>query len=230
MIPGRTCELSDVGFLKTYADLSERETSALHTAVYTSMQRSWLGHQMQKNPFDLMSQHDILYQNRPDILVETGTWHGGSALYYATLMDAVDHGIVITVDNWRWIGRPTHPRIHFVNGDSVDPHVVEAIRTVAKQALKVMVVLDSDHTKAHVLKELELYAPMVTMGQYLIVEDTNIHGNPIRSDLPEGPYEAVVEWLKEMTDFAIDAEIEPIISNCPGGYLCRVKPTDPEAL
>jgi len=230
MIPGRTAELYDVGFLKTYADLSDRETTALHMAVYASTQGVWLGHQMQKNAFDLMAQHDILYQSRPDVLVETGTWKGGSALYYATLMDAMNHGMVITVDKWNWLGRPTHPRIHFVGGDSIDPHVVQSIRNVTDQALKVMVVLDSDHTKAHVLEELRLYAPMVTLQQYLIVEDTNIHGHPIRTDLPEGPYEAVVEWLKQTTEFAIDEEIEPIISNCPGGYLCRVKTSDPEAV
>jgi cephalosporin hydroxylase len=223
VIPGRAGELYENYDLTKYLTLTEREEWGIHMAVYASTQGVWLGHQMQKCPLDLMSQHDIIWQNRPDCLVETGTWKGASALFYATLMEGMNHGFVITVDHSDWVGKPNHPRINYITGKSTNPEVMELIHRVTDHCMKVMVVLDSDHTKAHVLQEMDLYAPLVTMGQYMIVEDTNIHGHPIRADCPEGPYEAVQEWLTRHDDFVIDSEIEPIVSHCPKGYLQRIK-------
>ena len=87
-----------------------------------------------------------------------------------------------------------------------------------------MVILDSDHTKEHVLRELELYSHFVTNGQYLIVEDSNIHGHPVRRELPPGPWEAIEEWLPTQDDFTQDREREKLLLTFnPGGYLKRTK-------
>jgi cephalosporin hydroxylase len=89
--------------------------------------------------------------------------------------------------------------------------------------MRVMVILDSDHNKEHVLKELNIYAPLVTRGSYIIVEDTNIHGHPLREELPEGPWEAVQEWLPKHPNFVIDHNIEPPVTNNPDGWLRRME-------
>src|SRR4030095_394246 len=183
----------------------------------------WLGYKIQKNPLDLMQYQKLLYDIRPDILVETGTFHGGSALYFATIMDALNHGVVITIDPWTWDLRPKHSRIYYMNDSAVKKEVIETVRQHAIQVIRVMVVLDSLHDKKHVLEELEAYAPMVTPGSYCVVEDTNIHGHGIRKDLPPGPWEAVHSWVKKHPEFAIDHNVEPPISNCPDGWLRRVK-------
>lgn len=183
----------------------------------------WLGYRMQKNPLDLIAYHNIIYDLRPDLLIETGTWHGASALYFATLMDQLNHGVVFTIDLFEWPMRPRHDRVFYLTGSSVEGEMVEYLREHFIRQMRVMVVLDSDHTKEHVAKELEIYAPMVTLGSYLVVEDTNIHGHPIRNDLPEGPWEAVHEWLPAHPEFEIDPVIEPVFSNNPEGWLRRIK-------
>ena len=179
----------------------------------------WLGYKMQKNPLDLVAYQNLIYDLRPDLIVECGTWHGGSALFYATIMDAINHGVVVTIDPWKWDLRPRHSRIYYIEGSSVDPSIVTIVKNHAVQCLRTMVVLDSLHTKEHVLQELDLYGPIVTPGQYLVVEDTNIHGHPVRDDLPEGPWEAVHEWLPKHPEFSIDKNQESLISNCPDGWL-----------
>jgi cephalosporin hydroxylase len=183
---------------------------------------TWLGYKIQKNPLDLWNYQSLLYDLKPDILIECGTWHGGSALFFSNIMDCVCHGNIFTIDTWKWPLRPQHPRITYVDGSSVDPDIVEAIRTYTCQVHRVMVILDSDHTKAHVLKELDFWAPHVTVGQYLVVEDTNIHGHPIRTDLPEGPWEAVHEWLPDHPEFVIDHNLECLGTASPDGWLRRV--------
>jgi cephalosporin hydroxylase len=184
---------------------------------------NWLGYKMQKNPLDLLSYHNLIYDLRPDILIECGTWHGGSAYYFATLMDALNHGAVLTIDPWKWDLRPKHPRIYYIGESSVDEKTVALVGQHAVQVPRVMVILDSLHVREHVLKELDFYSPFVTPGSYLVVEDTNIHGHPLRLDLPEGPWEAVHEWLPEHPEFVIDKAMEPPISNCPDGWLRRIK-------
>ena len=178
---------------------------------------------MQKSQLDLFQCANLIYDIRPDILIECGTWHGGSALYYATIMDAINHGTVLTIDAWDWGLRPKHDRIWYVTGSSVDENIAEIVTNTATQVMRIMVILDSDHTKEHVLKELNIYAPLVTRGSYCIVEDTNIHGHPLRQELPEGPWEAVQEWLPKHPNFAIDHQVEPPVTNNPDGWLRRME-------
>ena len=183
----------------------------------------WLGYSIAKSPFDLMAFHNLLYDVKPDLLIETGTWRGGSALFYATIMDATNHGNVMTIDNWEWRLRPQHPRIMYVALSSVDEMAVKIAHSYACQCPRVMVTLDSAHDKEHVLKELDLYAPMVTQGSYLVVEDTNINGHPVREDFGPGPWEALHEWLPNHPEFVIDHNVEQLYTNNPDGWLQRVK-------
>jgi cephalosporin hydroxylase len=196
-----------------------------HEAFYPRQQCWWMGHEMQKCPLDLFMYQEILWECKPDLVIECGTWRGGSALYLAHLCDILNHGMVLTIDINRWIGFPIHPRIAYITGNSVDREIFGRAKTFAAGFRNVMVILDSDHTKAHVLKELELYSELVTPRQYLIVEDTNIHGHPVRKDLPVGPFEAVETWLpKQNGDFQQDYACQRfLLTFNPGGYLRRLR-------
>ncbi len=138
-------------------------------------------------------------------------------------MDLLGHGRVITVDVVDVPGRPQHDRITYVTGSSVDPAILEQLRAAAADADSVMVVLDSDHSRDHVLAELRAYAPFVTPGSYLVVEDTNVNGHPILPSFGPGPHEAVETFLAESAPFVRDREREKFYFTFnPGGYLKRV--------
>jgi cephalosporin hydroxylase len=184
----------------------------------------WLGTKVQKVPFDLWIYQEILYQLRPDVIVETGTADGGSALFMATICDVLGTGRIITVDVWEREGRPVHPRITYLGGSSIAPEIVGRVRDLIGDKEKVMVVLDSDHSKAHVSEELKIYHNMVSKGQYMIIEDTNVNGNPIAPDFGPGPMEAVEEFLKDNHSFEIDRSREKFyLTFSPKGYLKRIR-------
>ena len=132
---------------------------------------TWFGVPFIKFPHDLIFYQKIIFETKPDLIIETGTKHGGTTLFLAQMLDLVGNGQIITIElnSWRKL-KFYHPRIIQLIGSSTDPEIFNKIDFRGK----VMVILDSDHSKAHVLKELELYAPMVSKGCYLIVEDTNI--------------------------------------------------------
>lgn len=211
--------------LSLTAESNQKIVDAFHTLWYPHQQVFWMGHEMQKCPMDLFMYQEILYETRPDLIIECGTWKGGSALYMAHLCDIMSHGMVVTVDINRFIGFPQHPRIMYVTGSSVDSSIIKQVSGIASGFRNVMVILDSDHTKPHVLKELEAYSEFVTPHQFLIVEDTNIHGHPVRTDLPEGPWEAVKQWLpKQEGDFIVDKMCERFLMTFnPSGYLRRIR-------
>jgi cephalosporin hydroxylase len=178
----------------------------------------FLGVPTLKNPLDLWIFQEILWEKQPDLILEAGTGHGGSALYLATILDAIGAGRVVTVD-WRDRGQPPHPRITYLGGRSTDPEVLAAMTPKEE---KTMVVLDSGHRMDHVLEELHAYSPFVSPRQYLIVEDTNLNGNPIRPDYGPGPMEAVEQFLSETGDFEPDRSREKFdVTTNPRGYLLR---------
>jgi cephalosporin hydroxylase len=183
----------------------------------------WLGLQTQKCPLDLWIYQEILSERRPGLIVETGTFFGGSAYFLACICDLVDNGRVITIDVREFPhGRPEHSRLEYRTGSSVAPEVVAGVRESIEAGERVMVILDSDHRKDHVLAELHAYAPMVTPGDYLIVEDTNVNGNPVLPDFGPGPKEAVDEFLAGDDTFAVDESREKFfLSFNPRGYLRR---------
>lgn len=185
----------------------------------------FLGHAVQKCPLDLWLYQEIMYRIRPDIIVETGTFAGGSALYIASLCDLLDTGRILTIDIEDQRGRPTHPRITYVRGSSVATEVVARVKAEIRSssaAPTVMVILDSDHSRDHVLGELEAYSPLVTKGSYLIVEDTNLNGHPVSPEHGPGPMEAVETFVAGHPDFAHDTEMDKFfLTFNPHGYLRR---------
>jgi cephalosporin hydroxylase len=144
-----------------------------------------------------------------------GTAHGGTTLYLATMLDLLGEGRIVTVD-WRERGRPEHPRITYIHGRSTE--VLDQIPVEDKT----MVILDSGHQRDHVLEELWCYSPRVSSGQYLIGEDTNLNGNPVRPEFGPGPTEAVEEFLAEHPEFTRDRAREKfLLTYNPGGYLLK---------
>jgi cephalosporin hydroxylase len=183
-----------------------------------------LGTPVLKLPLDLWLFQELIVELRPDLLVETGTFAGGSALYYATVMEAIGTGRVISIDVDSDPARPEHPRLQYIHGGSTDPRVVDYARASADNAERVMVILDSDHAADHVLEEMRAYAPLVSVGSLLIVEDTNINGHPVDPDFGPGPMEAVTRFLAQTVDFAPDRDLERrfLVTFHPRGYLRRM--------
>ena len=192
-------------------------------AFNMTWRNTWfMGHAILKCPLDLWLYQEILHTVRPAVIVETGTAFGGSALYFASLCDLLDHGRVITVDVEPRANRPAHPRITYVDGSSAAPDVVRQVTAAIGRAAPVLVVLDSDHRREHVLAELEAYGPLVTKGSYLIVEDTNLNGHPVEPDHGPGPLEAVETFLRGHPEFAHDTAMDKfLLSFNPRGYLRR---------
>jgi cephalosporin hydroxylase len=182
---------------------------------------AWLGVPLWKNPLDLWVYQEILHEVRPALIIETGTYRGGSAFYFASLCDLLGAGEIVTIDVMGRDNRPQHPRIEYVKSSSVEPALLERLATRAEACGgPVLVVLDSDHHKDHVAKELEAYHSLVTPGSYLIVEDTNINGHPVNPFFGPGPMEAVDEFLPKHPEFVIDAAREKyMVTHNPRGYL-----------
>lgn len=184
----------------------------------------WLGAPAQKSPLDMWSFQEILYETKPDVLVEMGTFKGGSAYFFASIFDLLKHGRVVTVDIEEFKGKPQHERITYLLGSSTSAEIAAKVRSSILPGERVMVVLDSDHHRDHVLKELRLYNGLVTPGCYLVVEDTHFNGHPILPKFGPGPMEAVDEFLGTNAAFVRDRTRERfLLTFNPGGYLKRVK-------
>ncbi|MFH0960742.1 MAG: CmcI family methyltransferase, partial [Pseudomonadota bacterium] len=184
----------------------------------------WLGIPVQKFPTDLWIYQELIFKLRPDLIIETGTLYGGSALYLATILEAVKHGRVFSVDISDGPDldnpRPRHQRIKYIKGSSTDEIVLLKLQEEANGLDTVMVILDSDHSKDHVLAELFYLKDLVTPGSYMIVEDTNINGHPVLPNFGPGPMEAVREFLWENDEFTVDSSLERLMLTAnPRGYL-----------
>ena len=195
---------------------------------------TWMGVPLHKCPTDLLTYQEIVYDVEPDVIIETGTLLGGSAYYLASLFDLIGRGRVITIDvdsreeslarvrSRAYKVRPEHPRITYIRGSSTSGDVFRQVKSLIHAGDRVLVVLDSDHSKTHVLEELREYSPLVSVGSYLIVEDTNANGHPVLPQFGPGPMEAVEEFLKTNTNFAPDRSREKhFLTFNPGGYLRR---------
>jgi cephalosporin hydroxylase len=192
--------------------------------VRTWHDTKWLGHLVLKNPLDLWNFQEILFERRPDVLIECGSAQGGSALYYASVFDLMGSGRVISIDVGENESRPDHDRITYLIGSSVSREVASRVRDEIEGCSRCMVVLDSDHSKDHVLRELRLYSEFVTVGDFLIVEDTCINGHPVSPQFGPGPMEAVREFLGEDERFISDPRDRKFLMTFnPNGYLRRVR-------
>jgi len=198
---------------RVQGDVVDRFTQAYYDGALfgeTRAETTWLGVRTDKCPLDLWIYQEMLHELRPDVIVETGTAFGGSALFLASMCDLLDHGRVITIDLQEFEGRPEHPRVEYVAGSSTDPEIVQRIETEVDGAGVVMVVLDSNHTRDHVLAELRAYAPLVTPGSYIVAEDTILNGHPVSPEFGPGPMEAVEDFLRERGDFEVDERREKL--------------------
>lgn len=186
----------------------------------------WQGVSIVKCPFDLHSYQEIIYETKPTLIIETGSFVGGSGLYLSHLLDLQGEGRVISVDLAADKDLPEHPRLTFIKGvSSTDLSVLDGLREEAKGE-RVMVILDSDHSKQHVLRELQLYHRLVSTGCYLIVEDTNPDGELFApgSMAEGGPAEAIKAWQPTNRGFAVDERRERLgFSFNQGGYLRRIR-------
>jgi len=177
----------------------------------------WMGIDVVKYPTDLILYQEVLFKNKPDFLVETGTHKGGSALFFANMFDLIGHGQVISVDI-KDHDPPKHQRITYIVGRATASDTLKQIKEMV-DGKSVMVVLDSNHHRSHVKRELIKYGEIATKGQYLVVEDTNYRQIGKR----EGPDEAVEWYLPRTKKFRVEhPEKQFMLTLSPGGWLRRI--------
>lgn len=218
-----------MGFAQLYLDPDKKENiiNEFHKLYYNShlQNKTWkdsyfLGTPIQKCPLDLFIYQEIIHDVRPDLIVEAGTASGGGALYLASICDLLKHGEVVTIDIVKLPNRPKHKRLKYISGSSTDEKVVKKVRKLAKNKKKVLVILDSDHSRDHVYNELHIYKDIVTPNSYMIVEDTNVNGHPVQHKHGPGPMEALEEFLDENKEFVVDTSREKhYLTFNPKGYL-----------
>jgi cephalosporin hydroxylase len=199
---------------------------------------SWLGLPIIQFPQDMLAMQELIWKCKPDLIIETGIAHGGSLIFYASVLELIGNGMVLGVDieireyNRAAIERHSlAKKIRMIQGSSIDDDIFKVVSNYSKDRKNIMVILDSNHTYEHVLKELNLYAPLVTKGSYLVVFDTAIE------DVPEeyfkdrlwgknnNPKTAVWKFMDINDRFVIDKEIENklLFTSAPDGYLKCVK-------
>ena len=167
------------------------------TNVWKGMK--WHGVRTLKLPSDVWNYQEIIFEHGIENVIETGTRHGGSALFFAEALAARGAGRVVSIDIDS-LSRElvTHERIDFLIGDSASPAMIErALGLIAPRKGPVFLILDSDHSRDHVLRELRAWVPLLRKGDYLVVEDTIVNGNPVRPQHGPGPLEAIAQYLVE---------------------------------
>ncbi len=182
----------------------------------------WMGVEAQKCPFDLFVYQELILELRPDLIVECGTASGGSATFLASICQLVGHGEVVSIDidNSAGKSQPLHPRLSYVQGDTLSPDTLQRISELVAGKQCVLVILDDDHNRDHVLEELRCYGRFVTNGSYLVVEDSNVNGNPVLPEFGPGPMEAIETFMQQSNEFEIDRSREKfLISFNPKGFL-----------
>ena len=196
----------------------------------------WLGIPVIQLPQDMVAMQEIIWEVKPDLIIETGIAHGGSLIMYASFIELLGKGHVLGIDidirthnRYAIEEHPMFKRITMFEGSSVSDEIAEKVRDFAKEYKKVMVILDSNHTHEHVLKELNLYSPLVSKGSYCVVFDTIVEDLPdeLFNDRTWGkgnnPKTAVHEFLKTHEEFESDETIpnKLSITAAPDGYLRR---------
>ncbi len=196
----------------------------------------WMGQGILKYPSDLMIYQEIIWDVKPELIIECGTYAGGTTLFLAHMLDLLGDNpisIVMSIDPYDHPPRREHPRIKYIQGSSTEYSVVQQIEKEKRNRWRggypvpTLVILDSDHSAPHVLNELKLYSPFVSVGSYIIVEDSNVNGHPVFPDHGPGPMEAMAEWWNT-TDakhfFRVDHSREHfLISANPNGFIQRTK-------
>ncbi len=239
----------------TNSDLYETAAAFMRASISQkySYNFSWLGCPIIQYPQDIVAVQELIWSIKPDLIIEAGIAHGGSVVFSASMLalldvcDAIQSGqkldprisprkvlgldIDIRAPNRAAIeAHPMASRIQMIEGSSIAPEVIEQVQEVAAQHSRVLVCLDSNHTHAHVLAELEAYAPLTSKGSYCVVYDTIVEDMPkeMFPDRPWGPEDnpktAVWKYLETHPEFEIDKSIQNklLITVAPDGYLRRV--------
>lgn len=206
--------------------------------VYTY---SWMGRPVIQLPDDMVRTQEVIYRLRPDLLIETGIAHGGSLIFYASLMQAMGHGHVLGIDiDIRRHNRDAieaHEMVHridMIEGSSTAPDVVARATEAAKNCETVLVILDSNHTYAHVMEELHAYAPLVTPGSYIVATDgvmRDVVGVPRAGEnwATDNPANAAEDFAAQNPDFVIEQPAWPFneatlsknVTHYPSAWLRR---------
>ncbi|MBB73434.1 MAG: cephalosporin hydroxylase [Planctomycetaceae bacterium] len=222
---------------KDYDKLSEISLCWAKASIENklSYEIDWLGIPVIQSPEDLILVQQVIYNVAPDYVIETGVAHGGSLIFYASILEAIGHGTVIGIDidirkhNRQILEKHRlFKRIELIEGDSTSQEVGETVRKKISPRSKVLVCLDSNHYKDHVLKELEIYSNFVGIGSYIVVFDTitslmSEHGVCDPSYINNGPREAIDVFLQQNQNFRIDGEFNKLfVSYSPDGYLKRI--------
>jgi cephalosporin hydroxylase len=230
-VAGNIRSLGGDADLQGLSNIWIRETTR-HKYTYNF---TWMGRPIIQFPQDLVAMQELIWRLQPDLIVETGVAHGGSLIFYASMLELLGGdrrvvGIDIDIRAHNRAEIEKHPmakRISLISGSSIDDGVLAQVHEQAAGHKQVMVVLDSNHTHEHVLRELELYSPLVCKGGYLVVFDTIVEDMPddFFADRPWGkgnnPKSAVHAFLKSNRRFEIDQDIQGklLITAAPDGYL-----------
>lgn len=236
-------EILSQGVNSELKSLSQEWINKANAGKY-SYHFEWMGRPIIQYPQDILAMQELVWKVQPDLIIETGIAHGGSLIFFASMLelnaacggpsDAEVIGIDIDIRSHNRSAIVRHPmnkRISMIEGSSIAQHVIEQVRAKAKNKQRVLISLDSNHTHEHVLAELEAYAPLTTVGSYCIVFDTVIEDMPpdMFPDRPWGPGNnpktAVHSYLKEHPEFEVDLQINHklLISVAPDGFLKRIK-------
>lgn len=201
---------------------------------------TWMGRPIIAFPQDMIAMQEIIWEVKPDLIIETGVAHGGSVVFYASLLELLDNdGFVVGIDiDIRKHNRDqieSHKmakRIKLLEGSSTSDKIIEEVRRLAAGKKSVLVCLDSNHSHEHVLRELEIYAPLTTIGSYCVVLDTVVQDLPPDWDFGDRPWghdnnpkTAARQFLSTHPEFEINKSIDHklLISAAPDGYLKRIK-------
>lgn len=204
----------------------------------------WLGVPILQIPQDLQAMQEIIWEVKPDCIIETGIAWGGSLIFSASMLailevcGEIDNGQVVGIDidirphnKQSILAHPLSKKIAMIEGSSIDEQIITKVKELTQSKKRIMVCLDSNHTHEHVLAELRGYAPLVSVGSYCMIGDTGVEDLPAgtTSDRPWGkgdnPKTAVFDFLQENNDFEIDKRLESklILTGSPDGYLKRIR-------
>jgi cephalosporin hydroxylase len=245
-------EISAIGVSEPLRKLSNEWIQSVNPLKY-SYHFYWQGRPIIQYPQDIVAMQELIWETKPDLIIETGIAHGGSLIFSASMLalldmcQAIESGITLNpkVSKRKVLGididirqhnreaieaHPMSSRIQMIQGSSIDPEIIDQVRTIAADYQRILVCLDSNHTHEHVLAELEAYAPLTSVGSYCVAFDTVIEDMPkeMFPDRPWGPGDnpktAVWEYLKSHSEFEIDKSIQHklLITVAPDGYLKRV--------
>lgn len=242
-------EIARQGRDKKLSEITNAWTEATIRHKY-SYHFEWMGRPIIQNPQDMIAMQQIIWNVKPDLIIETGIARGGSLVFGASMLELISQsggpengtilGIDIDIRSHNRTEIEKHPmagRIKMLEGSSISDEISRQVHEIAADHDKILVVLDSNHTHEHVLKELELYAPLTSVGSYCVVFDTIVNDLPddLNQDRPwskaRNPKTAVHEYLEQLEgmppgspEFVIDKEVENriLITYAPDGYLRRV--------